>query len=437
MKVGLIGLGTISRYFLDAIAADDRTTLAAVCDLDPDRLVEPAAAGVATFTDTHELLDSGLVSAVVLTLPNDLHAEVARAALARGIAVCCEKPLTTDPADARSLVDAARAGGAVLFTAFHRRYNDNLRALAQALPPREEIARVTARYHEDITEHTGGEGWYLDPARCGGGCLADNGPNALDAVRLLLGDLALVDATVGDVRAGAEHCAELDLDAGGVPVRVELDWALPAGEVKDVTVHLRDGTSRTADLLAGFPGFKASLAHEYRGVLADFRAAVGSGRTGDPGPALVELVAAAYRVARAKEGRPRMRRKADARARMVTLMFHSRDDRGMVLSPWDSRCVPAGHVHELVTTTDRPRAAGDRVDAVGFLGFAAFPEPTVLHRGDEVWTDGGRRVGVVAGFDECHAPNHLNVLISSDAVLTAGELDLGIGHTLHFRPAAG
>ncbi|WP_156756054.1 Gfo/Idh/MocA family protein [Actinokineospora pegani] len=433
MKLGVIGLGTISRYFLDALAEDPRLTLVAVCDLDQDKLAEFPE--VACFTDTHALLDSGLVAAVVITLPNDLHAEVARAALTRGIAVCCEKPLAIDPDDARSLAETAAAHETVLFTAFHRRYNSTLRALAASLPPRSEIAGVTARYLENIAEHTGGEGWYLDPARCGGGCLIDNGPNALDAVRLLVGDLALVDATIGDVRGGAEHCADLDLDAGGIPVRVELDWALPTGEVKDVTVDLRDGTSRTADLLAGHSGFKASLAHEYRGILSAFHDAVQAGPgTPDPGPDLVALVAAAYRVARAKESRPRMCVKDDAEARMVALMFHSRDDRGMVLSPWESRCVQAGQVHELVTTVDQPRGEGDRVDRVGFLGFAEFTAATVVQRGDEVWTGSGRRVGTVAGFDECHFPNHYNILVAADSLLTAAELDLRVGHTVRFRP---
>ncbi|EWC64036.1 oxidoreductase domain protein [Actinokineospora spheciospongiae] len=438
MKVGVIGLGTISRYFLNAIAADDAVTLAAVCDLDPARLAGFTGSGVATFTDARDLLDAGVVTAVVITLPNDLHAEVAHAALSRGIAVCCEKPLTVDPADARALARTAAEHAAVLFTAFHRRYNRNLLDLAAALPPRAEIARVTARYHENIGEHTGGEGWYLDPARCGGGCLIDNGPNALDAVRLLVGDLTLLDATIGDVRGGAEHCAELDLRAGEVPVRVELDWALPTGEVKDVRVDLRDGTSRTADLLAGHPGFKASLAHEYRGILAAFRGAVEAGPGApDPGPALVEVVAEAYRVARAKETRPRMRAKADAEARMVALMFHSRDDRGMVLAPWESRCVPAGQVHELVTTADRPGRPGDRVDRVGFLGFAEFTAATVLQRGDEVWTATGRRIGTVAGFDECHFPNHYNVLVAADTVLTAADLDLRVGDAVRFGPGSG
>jgi predicted dehydrogenase len=474
MRFGVIGLGAIAPYFLWAIEADPACTLAAVCDLDPDRLAPYVERGVAAFHDHRELLADAAVDAVVVTVPNDRHGAVAVDALDRGVAVCCEKPLTITAGEAAAVVAASRRGGAVLFTAFHRRYNRHLRELAAALPPdRGAISGVLVRYHENIGEHCGddrgaddhgagdhgagdhgggehggGERWYLQPRRCGGGCLIDNGPNALDAVRLLVGDLKVVDATIGDVRAGAEFCAEADLVSTehGVPVRVELDWALPTGEIKDVLVRLRDGRELRADLLAGFDGFKSSLEHEYRGVLADFTSAVATVDDGaeyrDPGPRLVDLVADAYAIARGKEQRLRMIAKPPVAATVVKLLFHTRADRGMTLSPWQSRCVPAGQVHELVTTTDRPRVAGDRVDRVGFLGFAAFDAPAVLERGDRVWLvprspvgDTARRqLGTIAGFDESHWPNHYNLVIDTDELLTAGDVDLRPGDKIFVEP---
>jgi len=436
MKLAVIGLGAIAPFFLSAVDRDPTLTLAAVCDLDEDKLTPWRRAGLAVFTDYRELLDSGLVDGVVITLPNDLHAEVACAALRQGVAVCCEKPMAITVADAQRMVDAATSSGSVLFTAFHRRYNRHLENLAARLPADHgRIARVVHRYHENIEEHTGGDAWYLDLDRCGGGCVIDNGPNALDAVRYLLGDLILVDATVGDVRSGTEFYAVLDLrSTRSVDVRVELDWALPTGEVKDFEVHLTDGTVLTADLLGGYTEFKSSLEHEYTGILTAFQAAVAEGAGyRDPGPDLVALVADAYRVSRTKETRLRMTAKADCVAAMVKLLFHTRDDRGMELSQWATRCVSAGEIHELVTTTDRPLREGDRIDHVGFLGFAEFLQATVLERGDEVWLGSDQRIGKIVGFDECHFPNHYNVLIEVPALVTAAELNLRPGDAIHVR----
>ncbi|GGM80569.1 hypothetical protein GCM10012275_59030 [Longimycelium tulufanense] len=440
MKIGVLGLGAIAPFFLRAIEQDPQVTLAAVCDRDREKILPFTERGVPGFDSVEALLDAGHVDALVITLPNNLHADVAVQALERGIAVCCEKPLTVTSTDADRVVAAARRGKATLFTAFHRRYNRNLHNLAAQLPKNPaEITLVRARYHENITEHTGGDQWYLDPLRCGGGCLIDNGPNALDTVRFLVGDLRVVDATIGDVRTGCEHYAEVALEgANGVPVQVELDWALPTGELKDVTVETRDGRLLRADMLGGFEEFKSSLDHEYVGILADFRRAVALGTDHvDAGPEIVRLVSDAYTIARRKETRARMTAKNAVVARVVKLLFHSRAERGMSMSPWLSRCVPAGQIHELVTTTDRPTRPGDRVDRVGFLGFAEFHDPAVVERGDEVWLGDGRRIGVVAGFDECHAPNHYNILIDTERLLTAADLDLRPGDQICFRATTG
>ncbi|MEU0247430.1 Gfo/Idh/MocA family oxidoreductase [Streptomyces sp. NPDC006235] len=441
MRLGVIGLGSIAPFFLEAVAADPAWDLTAVCDLDEDKLAPYAGTGVAAFASYEELIGSGTVDAVVVTLPNDLHAPVIAAALERRVHVCCEKPLTVALEDARRLQQVSRRTGAVLFTAFHRRYNRHVGRLKEQLPEASAIGSVRLRYHEKIEEHMGSDQWYLDAERCGGGCVIDNGPNALDTARFLLGDLVTEDATIGDLRSGVEYWGELRLRAidGGVPVTVELDWALPGGEAKDVEVSLKDGSVLRADMLEGFTGFKSSLAHEYEGILAAFRAAVDGGTAhGEDGTAVVALVEEAYRIARRKEARPRMPgpSKDPFAGRMVKLMYHSRDDRGMHLAQWGSRCVPAGEVHELVTTVESPQRPGEKVNRVGFLGFAVFDRSGVVEQGDAFFVE-GRAVGTVVGFDECHAPNHYNILIRTERQLTAAELGLRVGSRVEFREKEG
>ncbi|WP_265445358.1 Gfo/Idh/MocA family protein [Flexivirga meconopsidis] len=435
MRIAIIGLGVISPYFRRAVERCPDTELTAVCDLDESRFGD-IPDHVARFTDHHDLLAAGLADAVILTLPNSAHAEIAGNALVAGVHVCCEKPLTVLASDAERLTALAERHDVTLFTALHRRYNRNIQQVAPSLLSGPKVTAVTARYHENIEEHTGAERWYLDRDRCGGGCLIDNGPNAIDAVRSLVGDLDVVDATIGDVRAGVEFRANVDLiNQDGVPVRVELDWGLANGEVKDVTLDLADGSQRVVDMLAGFPGFKSSLEHEYDGIVEDFVDTVVRHRTDDVGQQLVRLVDDAYRIARRKELRSGMSAKAPAHARFVKLLFHRRDERGMELSEWTSRCVRSGEIHELLTTTDRPQRAGDRVDAAGFLGFAEFVEATVVERGDRVKVN-DRELGTVAGFDECHHPNHYNIILDAPAVVTAEDLDLRVGDALTFEEPA-
>jgi hypothetical protein len=115
--------------------------------------------------------------------------------------------------------------------------------------------------------------------------------------------------------------------------------------------------------------------------------------------------------------------KRTVRGRLVKVLVHTRDDRGMVLEPFASRCVRHGEIHELVTTDQRAAGLGERIDRVGFLGFVEISRAGVLDRGDVVEV-GGRPIGTVLGFDACHFPNHLNVLIATAEPLTGPRLGL-------------
>jgi predicted dehydrogenase len=293
-RIGIIGLGVISRFYLAALQSAACARLVAVCDLDENRLAA-APAQVPRYRDHRELLRAADLDAVVVNVPNDLHFPVCRDALAAGRAVCVEKPLATHPHDGHQLARLSLQSGTVLFTSFHRRYNREVDALRQRIASGAPIVSLTVRYEETIEEHAGRDRWYLDPERCGGGCVADNGPNAFDLVRLFLGDVRVTEATVHRDARGVDRQAHVLLTApSGAAARVVLDWSCP-GERKTVEVRLADGTVDHADMLAGHPEFKGSLWHEYVGVVQDFTDVLSGRRTNDPGGlAALELVAATY-----------------------------------------------------------------------------------------------------------------------------------------------
>jgi L-arabinose 1- dehydrogenase len=296
LRVAVVGLGVIARYYLEAIDASDELELVAACDRDRARLAGMPA-GVTVTGDAGEVVALDEVEAVVVTLPNDLHAPVCVQALRAGKHVCCEKPLATSAAAAAELARLADERERTLMTAFHRRYNANLAAVEPQLRS-SRIRRAGAIYHEDIHEHVGDDAWYLDPARCGGGCIADNGPNALDALRHVLGPLEVRAARIVRDEAGIDVLARIELTAPrDVEAVVELSWDYPHGEQKTLSFELDGGRRIDVDLLAGYPAFKSSLSHEYRGVLADFAARVrGERRVGVAGSDVAWLVERAYRI---------------------------------------------------------------------------------------------------------------------------------------------
>ncbi|MGV9674967.1 Gfo/Idh/MocA family protein [Nocardia sp. NPDC003482] len=297
LRVGLVGLGVIAPYYVAAFDQVADAELVAVCDLRPDRLDGVRAD---RYTDHRTMLAEAGLDALIVNVPNDVHATICADALAARVAVCVEKPLATEVAAARELCAAARAAGTTLFTAFHRRYNDNVLALRRAGRAHGPVRAVRVHYDELIEDHVGDDRWYLDMERCGGGCVADNGPNALDVVRMFLPDLAVKDARIERDAAGVDRTADITLAGDdGATARVLLDWSYPHGERKTVDVEYADGTMLSADMLAGFTGFKSSLWHEYVGILTDFTRAIGAGgEYGDDGLIALELVTDSYARAR-------------------------------------------------------------------------------------------------------------------------------------------
>lgn len=117
---------------------------------------------------------------------------------------------------------------------------------------------------------------------------------------------------------------------------------------------------------------------------------------------------------------------------LVKLLHEKRTDRGMTLTPYETRCVRRGEIHELVTTDERDAALGGRINRVGFLGFVEITTAGVVEVGDEVVHSGGL-LGRVLGFDECHFPNHYNILLASEHIVTAGDVGLRVEESITFR----
>jgi predicted dehydrogenase len=290
----MVGLGVISKFYVAALEKSKSATMTAACDLRAEALEPHRAKGRAVYLDYHELLADPNVDGVVINVPNDRHVDLCRDALLAGKHVLCEKPLALREDDANLLAHLARARGRVLFTAFHRRYNRHVLDAIERCRGR-RITRLSVRYLEKIEEHSGADAWYLDPARCGGGCIADNGPNAFDVVCAVLGPVRVLECIVQRDGQGVDRRARVELvSAKGVPAHVELDWSFP-GELKDLAIELQGGEIVHADMLDGFHEFKSSLWHEYEGVLDDFLARVRAGdHATEGGVEAVRLTAQAY-----------------------------------------------------------------------------------------------------------------------------------------------
>lgn len=87
-----------------------------VCDLRPEQLAKVGARfpGIQLTEDYSEVFADPAVDAVLVATPISTHHAIAKAALEAGKHVFVEKPMTSDPGDARELIDLAAANSLTL-----------------------------------------------------------------------------------------------------------------------------------------------------------------------------------------------------------------------------------------------------------------------------------------------------------------------------------
>ena len=192
-RIGVIGLGVISRVYLETLAAASDAEITAVADLDLSR-AEAVAAGLpsARALSVDELIASDEVDVVLnLTIPA-AHAEIALAAIAAGKDVYGEKPLAASYADAEAVVDAAAAAGVRLGCAPDTVLGTGIQT-ARAFIDAGDIGRPLAA--TAVMATAGHERWHPNPDfyyQPGGGPLLDMGPYYVTALVQLLGPVEWV-----------------------------------------------------------------------------------------------------------------------------------------------------------------------------------------------------------------------------------------------------
>jgi predicted dehydrogenase len=247
---------------------------------DPDEAMRRGAAELAPRArdvGSFEALLEMDLDALVIATPSALHAAQSTAALERGFAVFCQKPLGRSAEEAAIVVEAARRADRRLEVDLSYRHTEALGQLHR-LARSGELGEV---YAAELVFHNAygpDKPWFYDPALSGGGCVMDLGIHLVDAAMWLL-DFPAVRAVSSrlfekgrDVPPGArvveDHAfAELEL-ASGATVRLACSWNLSAGCDAVIGVRLH-GTRGGASMHNVGGSFYDFVAERYTGTRAE------------------------------------------------------------------------------------------------------------------------------------------------------------------------
>ncbi len=192
IKTAVLGAGFMGRVHVEQIRRlgnVEIVALAAVSDEEASRF--GATYGIErTTSDWKSLLADPSIEAVHVCTPNALHAPMSKAALEAGKAVLCEKPLTMSVAEARELVDLAKAKNLPNCVNHNLRFYPCVQQIRQMIAHGDlgDILIVNGTYFQDWLLYDTDYNWRVEREHNGAlRCMGDIGSHWMDMIQHLTG----------------------------------------------------------------------------------------------------------------------------------------------------------------------------------------------------------------------------------------------------------
>lgn len=196
MRLGIIGLGQQGGSYLNFIADAKvaNVVIGAVCDIDPAKkaMIAQRFPGMPFYDDYIEMMESGLVDAIVTCVPHYLHPHMGIEALSRNIHALLEKPAGVYSKQVRELNEYATSKPELKFGVFFNQRTNPLYQKIKAIVDNGDIGTLR-RTHWTITTWWRPQSYY-DQSEWratwggeGGGVLVNQAPHQLDLFQWICG----------------------------------------------------------------------------------------------------------------------------------------------------------------------------------------------------------------------------------------------------------
>lgn len=185
IRMGIIGFGYMGHWHLKNAPRIENVEVVAAYDIDPKKVEEARSLGLAAFDKLDEFLTSDLFNLVLVSTPNEVHCELACAAMDAGKNVISEKPVAMSLEEVDKMI-AASERNHVLFTVHqNRRWDKDYRIVREVVESGElgNIYSIQSRLHGARGAMFG---WRAEPQH-GGGMIYDWGVHFIDQILYMLG----------------------------------------------------------------------------------------------------------------------------------------------------------------------------------------------------------------------------------------------------------
>ncbi len=197
VRLGMIGAGVIGATHSAVLqqihqAVPDSLDLVAIADpVDRTRnMIGDLYDYRYRYADGFELIEKSPVDAVFICTPTAFHADLAKAAAARGLALFCEKPLAMDCSEAQDIADAVTRAGIPTQIGLVLRYAAPFTVIRDLLHDPRAGQPMAVIFRDDQVFPIRGvhfSAWRADPTLTAGGTLIEHGVHDLDILQWLFG----------------------------------------------------------------------------------------------------------------------------------------------------------------------------------------------------------------------------------------------------------
>ena len=182
-------------------------------DDDPERGKHFAELFDAHLYPSYQAMLADKPDGVIICSENNKHRQFTELAAQAGVNILSEKPLATNLADARSMIDACTTAGVTLMTAFPMRFSAPLLEMKATL----DEGRLGKVYGFNTTNQgqmpIAHRKWFVDKKLAGGGAVMDHTVHLADVLRWFL------KTEVAEVYAVSNHIMHkdtVDVETGGL-----------------------------------------------------------------------------------------------------------------------------------------------------------------------------------------------------------------------------
>jgi predicted dehydrogenase len=244
LRFGLVGAGGIAQAYAQAFNESKCCDLVAVADVRPEAAAALAEiVGSKAYDDYKQLADVEM-DAVIVATPPSTHPEIACFFMERGLPVLCEKPLTTNVADAEKMIAAAEKAGVLFTMASKFRYCDDV-VKAKGIIASGSLGEVLQFENAFTAKVDMSKRWNSNAVMSGGGVLIDNGTHSVDIIRYFLGGIdsvLVVDAGGTQGLSVDENVKMFAKTKNNVTASVDLTWGINKELPYFISVYGTNGT---------------------------------------------------------------------------------------------------------------------------------------------------------------------------------------------------